>query len=128
MDTTETRAPTWIEPAGQGDGAFARASKRRALEDDDPNGLQGRHIGTTDGGTEDHENAGKLQAATNDAAMESPTLPAPPTPSAEEHAALERRRQEAWDLAQDQDVQVSHETIARMGSEELEEWITTNLM
>ncbi len=127
MDTTEARAPSWVEE-GRAGPAYGRASKLRACEGDDPGGMQGRHVGATDGETEDHENAARVQAAVSDAAMEVAPPPAPPTPTAAEHAALEERRRGAWDLAQDQGVQVSYETIARMGGEELEEWITSNLM
>ncbi len=127
MDTSESRAPAWLG-TNQADAAYARANKRRACEGDDPNGMQGRHAGAMDGDTEIHEDAARSQAAASHAAMEVDTRPAPPTPTAEEHAALEGRRREAWDLAQDQGVQVSYETIAAMASEELEEWTTANLM
>ncbi len=127
MDTTDARVPAWLEP-NQSDAAYARANKRRACEGDDPNGMQGRHAGAVDDGMEVHEDTARLQAAASDTAMEAAAWPAPPTPTAEEHAALEARRQEAWDLAQDQGVEVSQETIAKMGADDLEEWITTNLM
>ncbi len=127
MDTSEAQAPTWIE-SGQAGTAYARANKRRACEGDDPNGLQGRHVGEVDECMEEHEGAARLQAAASGTAADSVARPAPPTPTAEEHAALEVRRREAWDLAQDQGIQVSHDTIAGMGSEQLEEWITANLM
>ncbi len=128
MDTAEVSAPSWMAPGGQGAAAIARANKRRALEEDDPNGLQGRHVGSTDEATVDHANAARLQAAFSDAALAAVGQPAPPTPTAEAHAALEDRRREAWDLAQDQEVMVSQDEIARMSSDELEAWIAANLL
>ncbi len=128
MDTADISVPSWMAPGGQGAAAIARANKRRALEEDDPNGLQGRHVGSIDVATVDHANAARLQATFNDATPAIVDQPAPPTPTAEEHAALEARRREAWDMAQDQEVMVSHDEIARMASGELEAWIAANLI
>ncbi len=130
MDTTDVQVPTLDAQAARDPGACARADKRGKIDGDDPNGMQGRHVGGADSGTDDHANAARLQAAIHDAATAaaSATVPAPPTPTAAEHAALERRRHELWDLAQDQGVEVTHQALAGMASEDLEEWATANLL
>ncbi len=90
----------------------------------------GRHIEDEEdgeGGTADHENAAKLQAAVNDATAAAAATPAPPTPNLAEQE-LEKRRQEIWDLAQDQGAEITCEAIARMASEELEEWASAYLL
>ncbi len=128
MDTTDAQAPRWFEGEGSIDGPYARASKRRAVEGEDPNGSQGRHVGANDVEAEDHANAATLQAAVCDAAATAVTGPAPATPTAAEHAALEDRRREVWDMAQDQEIAVSQQAIACMGALELEAWVSANLL
>ncbi len=88
---------------------------------------KGATSGGDDAGVTDHANAARLQAATSDAAAATQGEPAPPTPNLADQA-LERRKQEVWDLAQDQGVQVTVEAIASMASEELEEWSTKHLL
>ncbi len=88
---------------------------------------RGATSGGDDAGVTDHANAARLQAATNDAAAIAQGEPAPPTPNLADQA-LERRKQEVWDLAQDQGVQVTVEAIASMASEDLEEWATKHLL
>ncbi len=127
MDTSDVWAPSWMEPAPHTDAAPARAWQRRKLNNEDAGGMQGRHVGTDDAGTIDHANAARLQAATNDAATAQLVEPAPPTPNLAQQA-LERRKQEVWDLAQDQGIQVTMEAIANMAAEDLEEWSTKNLL
>ncbi len=127
MDTGDVQVPTWWSPAPHTDTAPARAWQRRKLNDEDAGGMQGRHIGGDDAGVTDHANAARLQAATNDAASTAQAEPAPPTPNLADQA-LERRKQEVWDLAQDQNVQVTVGAIASMASEELEEWATKYLL
>ncbi len=128
LDTTDAQAPGWFEGEGSADGAYARANKRRAVDGEDPNGPQGRHIGANDAEAEDHANAAALQAAVSDAAVANATGPAPATPTAAEHAALEDRRRQVWDMAQDQEIAVSQQTIACMGAHELEAWVSANLL
>ncbi len=127
MDTGDVLAPTWWTPAPNTDAAPARAWRRRKLDEDDAGGMQGRHVGDIDAGVADHANAARLQAAVNDAAAGAQEGPAPPTPNLADQA-LERRKQEIWDLAQDQGAQVTVETIASMASDELEEWATKHLL
>ncbi len=130
MDTADVQVPAWMAQSARDSSQIARADKRGKVDGDDPNGLQGRHVGSADGGTEDHANAARLQAAMHDAATAatSAAAPAPPTPTAAEHAALERRRHEMWDMAQDQGVEVTQQALAGMASEDLEEWATANLL
>ncbi len=127
MDTDDVQVPTWMAPEPQADAAPARAWQRRKLNNEDAGGMQGRHVGGDDAGVVDHANAARLQAATNDAAAASLGEPAPPTPNLAAQA-LERRKQEVWDLAQDQGAQVTVEAIANMAAEDLEEWSTKNLL
>ncbi len=149
MDTTDVQAPAWMSQrppaAADADAAAAaplgRACKRWKVEGADPNGFQGRQPHDGDEGSQEHENAARLQAAVNDAAhataatavatadaarsgMES--TPQPPTPNVLD-VALERRKQQIWDQAQDEGVSVSMETIAGMVAEELEEWAAAHL-
>ncbi len=127
MDTDDVQVPTWWSPAPLDDTAPARAWRRRKLNDEDAGGMQGRHVGGEDVAVTDHANAARLQAATSDAAAAAQVEPAPPTPNLADQA-LERRKQEVWDLAQDQNVQVTVGAIASMASEELEEWATKHLL
>ncbi len=130
MDTADVQVPEWMAQTARDPGLCARADKRFKVDGDDPNGLQGRHVGDADSGTDDHANAARLQAAVHDAATAaaSAAMPAPPTPTAAEHAALERRRHEVWDMAQDQGVEVTQQVIAGLASEDLEEWVAANLL
>ncbi len=130
MDTADVQVPAWMAQSARDSSQIARADKRGKVDGDDPNGLQGRHVGSANGGTEDHANAARLQAAVHDAATAatSAAAPAPPTPTAAEHTALERRRHEVWDMAQDQGVEVTQQALAGMASEDLEEWATANLL
>ncbi len=128
MDTADVQVPHWMDPAAdaQQTQAAARAWKRGRWYGEDPNGSQGRNQGGGDGGDRDHENTARLQAAIGDATIDA-VEPAPPTPNVAD-AELNRRRQEVWDLAQDQGVEVTAAAVAQMVSEELEEWATANLL
>ncbi len=129
MDTGEVQVPSWMEQSARDPHQIARADKRIKVDDDDHNGMQGRHVGGADGDAEHHASAARLQAAIQDAAATaSLAAPAPQTPTAAEHAALERRRHEVWDMAQDQGAEITQQAIAGMASEELEEWATANLL
>ncbi len=128
MDTADVQAPRWYDCEASADGPYARANKRRAVDGEDPNGPQGRHVGASDVEAEDHANAAALQAAVSDAAAAVVAVPAPGTPTAAEHAALEDRRREVWDMAQDQEIAVSQQAIACMGAQELEAWVSANLL
>ncbi len=128
MDTGDVQVPPWMDPAAQRDPSAARANKRGKPNDEDPNGMQGRHVDAGDDDSGDHENAARLQAAFSDAAMAAAAAtPAPTTPNGVD-LALERRKQEVWDLAQDQGAEITCEAIANMASEELEEWATAYLL
>ncbi len=127
MDTDEVQVPTWMESETPADAAPSRAWRRRRLDDEDTGGMQGRHVGSDDAGTIDHANAARLQAATSAAAVAPLGEPAPPTPNLAAQA-LERRKQEVWDLAQDQGVEVTMDAIANMAAEDLEEWSTKHLL
>ncbi len=129
MDTGDITVPTWIGADGQGDGDDCwhdRANKRWRKHGEDPNGVQGRHANPAEVPA-DHENAARLQAAVGGAAMAEVAVPAPPTPNVAMEA-LERKRQEVWDLAQDQGAEISCETIAQMSMEQLERWQTEYLL
>ncbi len=118
MDTRDVGVPPWIASAAAvgGDGACsARVPKRWRKDAEDANGVQGRHA-SVDEVPQDHEQAARLQAAVNDAARAAAVVPAPPTPNIEE-MALERKRQEVWDLAQDQGAEITCEAIAQMSTE-----------
>ncbi len=129
MDTAEVAAPEWMEGAASEGGdstAAARAHKRWRKEAEDAGGVQGRQANSWEV-PQDHEQAARLQAAVSDAARASGAVPAPPTPNLAEQA-LERKRQEVWDLAQDQGAEITCEAIARMSMAELEEWQTAYLL
>ncbi len=149
MDTSEVQVPSWMAQrpgATTGTDATAaapggRACKRWKVDGADPNGFQGRQTDAAEGGTLDHENAARLQAVVNDAsnaaaAAASATpgaagtqllgAPQPPTPNLQD-LALERRKQQVWDQAQDEGVPVAMEAIAGMVAEELEEWAAAHL-
>ncbi len=129
MDTAEVAAPAWIHGAasgGHGGEAMSRAPKRWRREADDDGGVQGRQANSWEV-PQDHEQAARLQAAVNEAERASAAAPAPPTPNMAE-LALERKRQEVWDLAQDQGAEISSETIANMSMAELEEWQAATLL
>ncbi len=149
METSDVQVPTWMSqhPTAATDvNATAatptgRVCKRWKVEGADPNGFQGRQADDGEGGNLDHENAARLQAAVNDAsnaaaAAASATAgvagavadgtPQPPTPNVQD-LALERRKQQIWDQAQDEGVLVSMEAIAGMVAEELEEWAAAHL-
>ncbi len=108
MDTGEVSAPPWIntQPAGDDeDGTEGRAAKRWC-----------------------RATAGACYAeAVGDMQHGAAAAPAPPTPNMAE-LALERKRQEVWDLAQDQGKEITCEAISRMSMEELDEWQTAYLL
>ncbi len=149
MDTTDVQAPAWMHqrpPAAADVSAAAaaptgRACKRWKVEGADPNGFQGRQADGGEEGSQEHESAARLQAAVNDATNAATTAAAaaagaarlgtegthqPPTPNGLD-MALERRKQQIWDQAQDEGVVVSMEAIAGMVAEELEEWAAAHL-
>ncbi len=130
MDTTEVQAPSWYRLQDEATTPPPRAAQRRRIEGEDPNGLQGRYTGGRADGVAEHEAAARMQAEIGDAAAAASTTassPAPPTPTAAEHA-LEQRKQEIWDMAQDQHVQVAVAEIAAMAEDELEAWASANLL
>ncbi len=149
MDTTDAQAPAWMlqqPPAAAEVGAAAaapagRASKRWKVEGADPNGFQGRQVDGGEVGSQEHESAARLQAAVNDASTAASAAaaaaagaarqgmggaPQPPTPNGVD-MALEQRKQQIWDQAQDEGVEVSMAAIAGMVAEELEEWAAAHL-
>ncbi len=127
MDTADVQVPLCMAHDGQSAVGPARAWQRRKLNNGDAGGVEGRHVGAADEDAGHHEEAARVQAAINDAGAAAPTVPAPPTPNLAA-IALEKRKQEVWDLAQDQDIEVAMETIAKMDAETLEEWATKNLL
>ncbi len=129
MDTGDIAVPSWYPAGGRGEDDSAghdRANKRWRKQDEDPNGVQGRHANPAEVPS-DHENAARLQAAVASAATAGAAVPAPPTPNLALEA-LERRRQEIWDLAQDQGAEISSDTIAQMSMEQLDRWQTEYLL
>ncbi len=149
MDTSDAQVPTWMSqrPLAATDASAAaaaplgRACKRWKVDGADPNGFQGRQADNGEDGSRDHENAARLQAAVSDASSAAAAaaaaaagaagagmddVPQPPTPNMQD-MALEQRKQQIWDQAQDEGVSVSMETIAGMVAEELEEWAAAHL-
>ncbi len=129
MDTAEVSAPAGYGAAASGtDGGppQGRVPKRWRKEGEDENGVQGRHADPADVPA-DHERAARLQAAASDAAAAGGPVPAPPTPNLA-LVALEQKRQEIWDLAQDQGAEVSYEAVAQMSMQQLEEWKVAHLL
>ncbi len=149
MDTSDAQAPTWMSqhpPATTTTDAATmppagRACKRWKVDGADPNGFQGRQANEGEAGSHEHESAARLQAAVSDATSAACAAAAatagaarlaaegtnmPPTPNGVD-VALERRKQQIWDQAQDEGVEVSMETIANMVAEELEEWAAAHL-
>ncbi len=126
MDTGEIQVPTWMAQEDQAKVTPSRAWQRRKLGNEDPSGMQGRHVGENDADAGNHEGAARLQAAISDATMAAVEVPAPPTPNLAA-IALENRKQAVWDSAQDQGVEVAMETIAKMDAESLEEWAAAYL-
>ncbi len=149
MDTTDVQAPAWMSQrapaAADADAATTapqgRACKRWKVEGADPNGFQGRQAVGGEEGSQEHEDAARLQATVSDATSAAAAaaavatgavgqgaegMPQPPTPSMLD-LALERRKQQIWDQAQDEGVSVSMEAIAGMAAEELEEWAAAHL-
>ncbi len=110
----------------QGTDGSPRAWQRRELNNGDPSGTQGRHGGDDVADAGSHEAAARMQAAAAGTAGASGTTPAPPTPN-RAAMALAKRKQEMWDIAQDQIIQITVEAIANMASEEREEWATAHL-
>ncbi len=131
MDTDDVAVPEWMAgaaatAAGDDGEAALRANKRWRKAAEDPGGVQGRQA---DYGAvpHDHEQAARLQAALCDAARSQVATPAPPTPNLAEQA-LECKRKEVWDLAQDQGAEVTYEAISSMSLAELDEWQTAYLL
>ncbi len=130
MDTGEIQVPEWIrDPSAETHRAWKRG--RRAGED--PNGLQGRSADASSCET-DHENAAILQAQCSDAAAAAAAVAAaamadgncPPTPQFVDQE-LEKRKQDIWDQAQNDGIEITCEAIANMAREELEEWAAAHL-
>ncbi len=129
MDTADITIPQWLATPGQwgsDDHAHARANKRWRRNDDGTDGACDWHRGGS-GTHRGHDGAAPPQVDGTGAASSGAAAPAPPTPNVAD-MALERRRQEAWDYAQDQGAQVAYEDIARMSLEELDEWQASCLL
>ncbi len=147
MDTGDVQVPMWFRAEGC-DGAHwgGRSWKRGRREAEDAAGLQGRLVG---GGTSsevrEHERTAMLQAQLHDAQVQQQqerqpqdqhqqqpaagtVVPAPPTPRAEDHAALEARRRAVWDQAQNDGVPVAADDLAKMDHATLEEWAAAHLL
>ncbi len=129
MDTGEVQAPASYQAASSAEcEPLVRASRRRRIDGEDPNGLPGRLADGHDQAAEDHQNVARRQADANDAAATAvEVVPAPPTPVAAD-MVVERRKQEVWDLAQDQGIQITVAEIAGMSGAELEAWASANLL
>ncbi len=126
MDTGDVAVPQWLATSGHGDAddpTHARAGKRWCRGGGGAEEVHGWQHGG-DGMHQGHRGAAAsaaLQAGVAGAAGSGAEVPAPPTPNMAE-MALERKRQEVWDYAQDRGAQISSDEIARMSMEELEEW------
>ncbi len=123
MDTAEVAVPSWLDAPQREDRAeagYSRTPKHRRRDGEDDDGVQGRHVGE-DGVPRDHAQAARLQAAVSDAARGALATPAPPTPNLAE-MALEAKRREIWDLAQEQGAQISYEEVTTMSMGQLDDW------
>ncbi len=141
MDTADVQVPTWMRAESTEAGAWdVRAWKRGRFAGAHPQGMQGRH-GICEEAAGDHERMAQLQAHQTDAAAAAAVAPtgasgsqgalgpAPPTPLAADHAkaALDRRKEEIWHAAQDEEVEVTLDQILAMGAEELEAWAAAHI-
>ncbi len=137
MDTSDIRVPQWMRNPRDDDGSAwgSRAWKRWKVDGADDGGLQGRHT-LAEEITDEHVQALRLQAQHQDAAAAAAAATATvgssgvsPTPPAQDLGAeaLERRKQEIWDAAQDEGVQVTCAEIAGMSAQELEQWAAANI-
>ncbi len=138
MDTAEVDAPRWMrDDDGDGSAWGSQAWKRGRWTSERRHGDQGALFG--DVGTAPHDGqAVPPQAGLGNAAAaatpavngaDPATSAAPPTPQCQSPAqtALERRKQEVWDAAQDEGVEVACEEIARMDAQQLERWAAENI-
>ncbi len=129
MDTADVAAPPWMDAPQRQDrdeAGYSRTPKHRRRSDAEDDGVQGRHVGE-DGVPCDHAQAARLQAAVSDAMRGAAAAPAPPTPNLAE-MALEAKRREIWDLAQEHGAQISYEEVMAMSMAQLDEWKTTCLL
>ncbi len=141
MDTAEVQVPTWMRAEGTGAGAWdVRAWKRGRFAGAHPHGMQGRH-GVCEEAAGDHELMAQQQAHQADAAAAAAAAstssssalcaqgPAPPTPLAADHAkaALDKRKEEVWHAAQDEEVEVTLDQILAMGADDLEAWAAAHI-
>ncbi len=129
MDTSDIQVPQWMRNSADADDGSTwddRSWKRGRGHGDEPSGVQGRHAAFEEVPA-DHEAAARLQAMVQDGTAAAAALAAQSTPVVED-AALEKRKQEVWDQAQNDSVPVSYETIASMDAATLEEWATANLL
>ncbi len=141
MDTADVQVPTWMRTEGTEAGAWdVRAWKRGRLAGANPQGMQGRH-GICEEAAGDHERMAQLQAMQADAAAAAATatadasgtqgtmVPAPQTPLAAHHAKamLDKRKEEIWHAAQDEEVEVTLDQILAMGADELEAWAAAHI-
>ncbi len=145
MDTADIsvpqHGPQWMRSSTAADGSAwsHRAWKRGRFYGVPEGGIQGRHL-VAEEATADQEQAAQLQAQHQDAAAAAAAaaeaaaaaaaaniLDEAPPADGIASLALERRKQELWDAAQEEGVEVSCETIANMSSEELEQWAKENI-
>ncbi len=142
MDTADVQVPGWMQADGAGAGAWdVRAWKRGRYAGAHPHGMQGRH-GVSEGAADDHERMAQHQAQQADAAAAAAAAaststssalsaqgPAAPTPLAADHAraTLDKRKEEIWHAAQDEEVEVTLDQILAMGADELETWAAAHI-
>ncbi len=139
MDTADVAAPRWMRgDAGDGTTWGEQAWKRGRWNTDRHLGGQGAlfHV---DGAATDVGRAAQPQTSPNGAAAAvtnavgeadaNSSAAAAPTPQLQDPAqqALERRKQEVWDAAQDEGVEVTCDEIARMDALQLEQWAATHI-
>ncbi len=139
MDTADVAAPRWMRGSGGDDTTWGeQAWKRGRWGTDRQPGGQGvlfRVDGTAavDGrAAQPQANPCGATAGAADAAGEADaggSTAAAPTPQPQDPAqqALERRKQEVWDAAQDEGVEVACDEIARMDAMQLEQWAATHI-
>ncbi len=138
MDTADVGAPRWTRDDGNEGAAWgAQAWKRGRWATDRHHGDQGT-LFRGDGAAHRVGQAAQPQAGVSNAAAAPPpaasdadaaTTAAAPTPQLQDPAqqALERRKQEVWDAAQDEGVEVASDDIARMDAQQLEQWAAEHI-
>ncbi len=134
MDTGDIQIPLWMHggQSGHDDGGHqwgAPAWKKGRSARESPYGMHGEHArrdDTSTGGASTTA-ASALPAPADAGNGTNEEAKGAAAAAAAAHERLERRKQEVWDLAQEEGTVVSCEQIASMDAATLEEWASANL-